>query len=219
MKQTTEVLSTTTTTADGVTCNGHEQASVDQRQSSDNEETNSDAIVSSTVDDTTAASSSKIVTTNDMIVLPELSFNVRIQCSGVETFELPVTSSELVQEIHQVLMDKEETCHRTCFSLQLDGIILDNFTELKNIENLKEGSLLKVVEGLLMTRFVCFAFVTFELLEQYTVREVRIHVKHVNELIHACDPVDLYNGVNGYSLCLVNEVTSGDLSPTFGTQK
>lgn len=58
-----------------------------------------------------------------------------------------VTSSELVQEIHQVLMDKEETCHRTCFSLQLDGVILDNFTELKNIEGLKEGSLLKVVEG------------------------------------------------------------------------
>ena len=44
-------------------------------------------------------------------------------------------------------MDKEETCHRTCFSLQLDGNILDNFTELKNIENLKEGSVLKVIEG------------------------------------------------------------------------
>ncbi len=54
---------------------------------------------------------------------------------------------ELVQEIYQVLMDKEETCHRTCFSLQLDGITLDNFNELKNIEGLKEGSVIKVVEG------------------------------------------------------------------------
>ena len=53
-------------------------------------------------------------------------------------------------------------------------------------------------------------------LEQYTVREVRIHVKHVNELIHACDPVDLYNGTNGYSLCLVNDITNGDLSSTSG---
>ena len=44
-------------------------------------------------------------------------------------------------------MDKEETCHRTCFSLQLDNVILDNFTELKNIEGLTEGSLLKVIEG------------------------------------------------------------------------
>ena len=54
---------------------------------------------------------------------------------------------ELVQEIHQVLMDREETCHRTSFSLQLDGVTLDNFSELKSIENLKEGSVIKVVEG------------------------------------------------------------------------
>lgn len=51
---------------------------------------------------------------------------------------------ELVQEIHQVLMDREDTCHRTCFSLQLDGVTLDNFAELKNIEGLKEGSIIKV---------------------------------------------------------------------------
>jgi len=55
---------------------------------------------------------------------------------------------ELVQEIYQILIDKEETCHRTCFSLQLDGTTLDNFAELKNVEGLKEGSVLKVVEGL-----------------------------------------------------------------------
>ena len=55
---------------------------------------------------------------------------------------------ELVQEIYQILIDKEETCHRTCFSLQLDGTTLDNFAELKNVEGLKEGSVLRVVEGL-----------------------------------------------------------------------
>ena len=54
---------------------------------------------------------------------------------------------ELVQEIHQVLMDREDTCHRTCFSLQLDGVTLDNFSELKTIEGLKEGSVIKVIEG------------------------------------------------------------------------
>lgn len=46
-----------------------------------------------------------------------------------------------------MLMDREDTCHRTCFSLQLDGNVLDNFAELKSIEGLQEGSLLKVVEG------------------------------------------------------------------------
>ena len=53
---------------------------------------------------------------------------------------------ELVQEIHQLLMDREETCHRTCFSLQLNGNTLDNFAELKSIEGLTDGVDLKVVE-------------------------------------------------------------------------
>lgn len=53
---------------------------------------------------------------------------------------------ELVQEIHQLLMDREDTCHRTCFSLQLDGNTLDNFAELKSIEGLKEGSIIKVIK-------------------------------------------------------------------------
>ena len=61
----------------------------------------------------------------------------------------------MVQEIHQVLMDREDTCHRTCFSLQLDSNVLDNFAELKSIEGLQEGSLLKVVEG----RTWCFWYV------------------------------------------------------------
>ncbi|CAF0752547.1 unnamed protein product [Adineta ricciae] len=171
-----------TNTSDFSPCNGHEDDSIKTRKDSEN-------------DDVTTSSSSATAA-NDLILLPDSSFNVRIQSSGLETFELPVTSSELVQEIHQVLMDKEETCHRTCFSLQLDGNILDNFTELKNIENLKEGSVLKVIE------------------EQYTVREVRIHIKHINELIHSCDPIDAYAGTNGYSLCVVNDMTNADiLSP------
>ena len=43
---------------------------------------------------------------------------------------------ELVQEIHQLLMDREDTCHRTCFSLQLNGNSLDNFAELKTVEGI-----------------------------------------------------------------------------------
>ncbi len=61
---------------------------------------------------------------------------------------MQVSSVELVQEIHQLLMDREDTCHRTCFSLQLNGQMLDNFAELKTIEGLKEGSVLKVRSSL-----------------------------------------------------------------------
>ena len=84
---------------------------------------------------------------------------------------------ELVQEIHQLLMDREDTCHRTCFSLQLDGNTLDNFAELKTVEGLKEGSLVKVVE------------------EPYTMREARIHVRHVRDLLKSIDPCDSYRGL------------------------
>jgi len=206
MIQTNENLATATTTttasSDYVTCNGHDdQNPVKVRQESDADDSINAPTSPTSMGDGVVPSTSPMNTTNELIVLPEVSFNIRIQCPGIDVFELPVTSSELVQEIHQVLMDKEETCHRTCFSLQLEGNVLDNFTELKNIENLKEGSLLKVAE------------------EQYTVREVRIHVKHLNELIHACDPVDLYNGTNGYSLCLVNDIANGDVSTTFDRRK
>jgi len=98
-----------------------------------------------------------------------------------------------LQEIHQLLMDREDTCHRTCFSLQLDGNTLDNFAELKNIEGLKDGSIIKVVE------------------EPYTMREARIHVRHVRDLLKSVDPADAYNGVECSSLSFLNVVTNGDI--------
>lgn len=100
---------------------------------------------------------------------------------------------ELVQEIHQVLMDREETCHRTCFSLQLNGLTLDNFAELKSIEGLVDGADLKVIE------------------EPYTVREARIHVRHVRDLLKSVDSSDAYAGQDGASLAFLNNVCSNDL--------
>ncbi|CAF2154338.1 unnamed protein product [Rotaria magnacalcarata] len=201
MKQTNENISTTAN-SDYTECNGHQDDLIKARKDSDNDDAATNTSSSSSTNlNNSGLVSSVVANPNELIVLPESSFNIRIQSTGLDTFELPVTSSELVQEIHQVLMDKEETCHRTCFSLQLDGIVLDNFTELKNIDNLKEGTLLKVIE------------------EQYTVREVRIHVRHINELIHSCDLIDLYNGSNGYSLCMVNDITNGDIASNTDRKK
>lgn len=100
---------------------------------------------------------------------------------------------ELVQEIHQLLMDREDTCHRTCFSLQFEGNTLDNFAELKNIEGLKEGSVVKVVE------------------EPYTMREARIHVRHIRDILKSVDPCDAYNGIECSSLSFLNVITQGDV--------
>lgn len=115
------------------------------------------------------------------------TFNIKVVLPGVAVeLEIPVLAMEMVQEIHQMLMDREDSCHRTCFSLQLDGVTLDNFAELKSIENLKDGSVLKVVE------------------EPYTVREARIHLRHVRDLLKSLDPTDAYNGLENASLCFLN---------------
>lgn len=126
-------------------------------------------------------------------ILQDVGFNVQILSPGVEPLTIQVSSMELVQEIHQLLMDREDTCHRTCFSLQLDGVTLDNFAELKNIEGLKEGSVIKVVE------------------EPYTMREARIHVRHVRDLLKSLDPADAFNGVDCSSLSFLHTITQGDI--------
>ncbi|CAH1232827.1 CLUH [Branchiostoma lanceolatum] len=129
----------------------------------------------------------------EVIVIQDMGFNIKVVAPGIEPFELQVSSQEMVQEIHQVLMDREDTCHRTCFSLQFEGNVLDNFAELKNIEGLQEGSVLKVVE------------------EPYTVRESRIHMRHVRDLLKSLDPADAYNGMDCSSLSFLNVITEGDI--------
>ncbi|KAG5682061.1 hypothetical protein PVAND_011446 [Polypedilum vanderplanki] len=126
-------------------------------------------------------------------VIQDVGFSVQILSPGVEPLTIQVSSMELVQEIHQLLMDREETCHRTCFSLQLDGTTLDNFAELKSIEGLKEGSVIKVVE------------------EPYTMREARIHVRHIRDLLKSMDTTDAYNGVDCSSLTFLHTITQGDI--------
>uniref|UniRef100_A0A146KTF4 Clustered mitochondria protein homolog n=1 Tax=Lygus hesperus TaxID=30085 RepID=A0A146KTF4_LYGHE len=125
----------------------------------------------------------------EVVFIQDMGFTVKIVSPGTDAFDIQVSSMELVQEIHQLLIDREETCHRTCFSLQLDNNALDNFAELKNIEGLKEGSVIKVVE------------------EPYTMREARIHVRHVRDLLKSLDPADAYNGVDCNSLAFLNIIT------------
>ncbi|XP_021376922.1 clustered mitochondria protein homolog isoform X2 [Mizuhopecten yessoensis] len=129
----------------------------------------------------------------EVVLIQETGFVVKLSIPGGEDFDLPVSSMELVQEIHQVLVDREESCHRTCFSLQLDNVALDNFAELKTIEGLKEGSVIKVVE------------------EPYTIREARIHVRHIRDLLKSVDPADAYGGADCASLSFLNTVTCGDI--------
>ena len=83
-------------------------------------------------DDTESTSSnSKVVSADqDILYVQDVGFNVKVSVPGLDQFTIQVSAMELVQEIHQLLMDREDTCQRTCFSLQLNGVTLDNFAEL-----------------------------------------------------------------------------------------
>ncbi len=43
-------------------------------------------------------------------------------------------------------------------------------------------------------------------------REVRLHVRHINDLMHSIDQIDNFNAVNCNSLTYVNEITNGDIN-------
>ncbi|CAK9304623.1 unnamed protein product [Gordionus sp. m RMFG-2023] len=130
--------------------------------------------------------------TEEVIMVQDHVFSINIQYTNSEYIELQVTPNEMVQEIHQVLMDREETFHRTCFSLQFQGTTLDQFSELKTFQNLIDNSLLKIVE------------------ESYTLREVRIHVRHIKDILNSLDLSDAFNGIEGASLSYVNTFIGQD---------
>ncbi|XP_073335668.1 clustered mitochondria protein homolog [Pagrus major] len=135
---------------------------------------------------------SKELSISDIVDLQETGFTVRIQPPGTESFELQVSGQLLVAELHQVLMEHEITCHRTCFSLQLGGTALDSLTELRSIQGIQDGALIKVVE------------------DSYSVRDARLHLRHVRDLLRSLDPADAFNGVNCSSLSYLTFYTRGD---------
>ncbi|XP_044079217.1 clustered mitochondria protein homolog isoform X2 [Siniperca chuatsi] len=135
---------------------------------------------------------SKQLSIRDIVDLQETGFTVRIQPPGQESFELQVSGQLLVAELHQVLMEHEITCHRTCFSLQLGGTALNSLTELSSIQGIQDGALIKVVE------------------DSYSVRDARLHLRHVRDLLRSLDPADAYNGVNCSSLSYLTFYTRGD---------
>ncbi|KAL6728113.1 hypothetical protein Aduo_009918 [Ancylostoma duodenale] len=122
----------------------------------------------------------------------ETVFTLTIQPTVGDSFDLQINSAEMVQELHQVLLEREATCHKTCFSLQLNGVTLDNFTEIRAVPGLVDGSVLHVVE------------------EPYTMREARIHMRHVRDLLRHNDQADAASAVDLTSLSFLPSVNLQD---------
>ncbi|GMR42853.1 hypothetical protein PMAYCL1PPCAC_13048 [Pristionchus mayeri] len=125
-------------------------------------------------------------------VIEEALYILHIELPSGDKFDVQVNNTEMLQEIHQVLLEREGTCHRTCYSLQLEGKPLDHFTEIRNVPGLKSGSTLVVVE------------------EPYTLREARIHVRHVRDLSRMPEQGDAASAVDGMSLSYLPFVGLGE---------
>lgn len=125
----------------------------------------------------------------------DTNITVQIDVPGTKSFELQVSTGELVNDLRGYITDREDCCHRTCFSLQFNGIPMDHFAELRSVEGLKDHSVFKVVE------------------EPYTTREARLHIRHVRDLIKSLDTSDAMNGLNGASISYLNTITEGEIDP------
>lgn len=92
--------------------------------------------------------------------MADSNVTVKIDVPGSKSFELQVSTGELVNDLRGYITDREDCCHRTCFSLQFNGVPMDHFAELRSIENLKDGVLFKVVEEV---RFFSSRYIYHEL--------------------------------------------------------
>lgn len=64
--------------------------------------------------------------------------------------------------------------------------------------------------ALVQDRFESFVSVVAPVAESYSVRDARLHLRHVRDLLRSLDPTDAYNGVNGSSLSYLTFYTTGN---------
>nr|CAD2151370.1 unnamed protein product [Meloidogyne enterolobii] len=116
-------------------------------------------------------------------------FRIKIAVPGGENIEVQISDGDIVQELYQMLLEKDSTCHRTCFRLYYEGNPLDQFTEIKNIPNIQDQVVFTVVE------------------EPYNIREARTHVRHLREIVRSHDISDAANGVEFASFTCLSQIT------------
>ncbi|XP_065893122.1 clustered mitochondria protein homolog isoform X2 [Dysidea avara] len=99
-----------------------------------------------------------------------------------------MTGTEMVQELRQFVVERNESVYRTCVGLYHKGARLEEFLEIANIEGVKNGSVIKFEE------------------EPYSLREARIHVCRIKELL--VDSIDLLtSGSEGLSFSFLSRIT------------
>ncbi|XP_065054486.1 clustered mitochondria protein homolog [Rhopilema esculentum] len=125
--------------------------------------------------------------------IPLKIFTIKLMIPGAgEPSTLQISNHDTVQEIRQVVLDRPESCFRTCFSLQLNGNRLDDFVELHTVEDMKEDAVVKVVD------------------EPYSVREARIHIRRLRDLLSTSLYQSSFSATDNLSLSLCTTIAGVD---------
>lgn len=69
------------------------------------------------------------------------SFTAAAACS------LQLSSNDTVQDVKQIVYDRQESSYRTSLSAQFEGKKLEDYLDLNSIEGLQNDSVIKFVEG------------------------------------------------------------------------
>ncbi|KAF1994697.1 hypothetical protein P154DRAFT_475545 [Amniculicola lignicola CBS 123094] len=92
--------------------------------------------------------------------------------------EVHLSTQEQVQDLRQSIVETPQTFQYSCFHLEFNGQRINDFVELSEVQGLKKGSALTLVE------------------DPYTEKEARMHVIRVRELIGAAgDRTDTLQGI------------------------
>lgn len=95
-----------------------------------------------------------------------------------QSFDLPVSPLEQIQEIRQSIMETPNAMQYSCFRLEHNGERLNDFVQVSDIAGLAQGSKVQLIE------------------EPYTEKDARIHVVRIRELVGAAgDRTDTVQGV------------------------
>eukprot|EP00794_Sanderia_malayensis_P014402 gene14402-15902_t len=136
------------------------------------------------------SSKEKIQSAEDV---PLKIFTIKLLIPGApEPSVLQISNHDTVQEIRQVVLDRPESCFRTCFSLHFNGNRLDDFVELHTIEDIGEDSIVKVVD------------------EPYSVREARIHIRRLRDLLSTSLYQSSFTATDNLSLSLYSTIAGLD---------
>ncbi|CAI8049028.1 Clustered mitochondria protein homolog [Geodia barretti] len=118
---------------------------------------------------------------------------LRLALPGVSSpVEVVMSTRDTVHDLSQLLLERPESCYRTCTSAWHRKRRLDDFSELGMVEELQGGDLVELME------------------EPYTQKDIRIHLQRLRELLTVSPFQQSLTNADGMTLSLLSAITLRD---------